>query len=159
MLNHYTDLGKKHKVKIKFILVGLWNTLFGYGLFVILEILLTRSLSSPRVAYMSAMVIAQVVAILNAYYFHKRITFGSRTHGIETIFELARFSTTYAFTFGISLVLLPALVELGHFDPKLAGAVITLIYTVVSYMGHSRFSFRSKNREATSSNNNQQRND
>lgn len=132
-----------HNVKVKFIIVGIWNTIFGYGIFCLFDTFFAWLLSSRSTAYMSAMVLAQILAVINAYIFHKYITFKSEVKGKAIIAEFFRFSMTYAVIFCLSLVLLPALVEIGHITPKIAAAIIILICTIISYLGHSRFSFRS----------------
>jgi len=132
----------RHQVKVKFVLVGTWNTIFGYGVFCLFDTLFAWLLSSRSAAYMSAIVLAQVLAVINAYICHKYITFKSEAKGKAIIAEFFRFSTTYVVTFCLSLVLFPALVEIGHIPPKITAAIIILICTVISYLGHSRFSFR-----------------
>lgn len=139
-----SDLLSKHNVKTKFILVGIWNTLFGYLIFCGLDTLFEYMFARRYVAYMSAMVLGQIIAIINAFIFHKYITFRSEAKGKEIIKEFLRFSTTYIFTFCLSLVLLPFLVEVFDITPKISAAIIILICTVVSYLGHSRFSFKHK---------------
>jgi putative flippase GtrA len=127
---------------VKFFLVGIWNTIFGYGLFCLFDTLFALLFSTRFVAYMCAMVLARILAVINAYIFHKYITFKSEAKGKAIIAEFFRFSTTYAVTFCLSLILLPSLVEIGHLDPKIAAASIIMACTVISYLGHSRFSFR-----------------
>ena len=91
---------------------------------------------------MSAMVLGQIIAVINAYIFHKYVTFKSAVKGKGIIIEFFRFSMTYGVTFCLSLVLLPFFVEIFHIPPKISGAFVILICTVVSYLGHSRFSFK-----------------
>ena len=131
-----------HQVKAKFIIVGIWNTIFGYGVFCLLDTLFAWLFSARAMAYMCAMMLAQPLAVINAYIFHKYITFKSKAKGKAIIAEFFRFSATYVVTFCLSLVLLPALVEIGHIPPKISAALITLICAIISYLGHSRFSFR-----------------
>lgn len=140
-----SNLMTRHQVKAKFVLVGIWNGIFGYGIFCLLDTLFDWLFSTRSVAYMCAMVLAQILAVINAYIWHKYITFGSKAKGSPIIAEFFRFSMTYGVTFGLSVVLLPAFVEIGHIHPKIAAAIIILICTVISYLGHSRFSFRTHN--------------
>ena len=137
-----SNLKSSYPVKAKFVLVGIWNTIFGYGVFCLFDTLFAWLLSSRSAAYMCAMVLAQILSVINAYIFHKYITFKSKAKGKAIIAEFLRFSTTYVVTFCLSLVLLPVLVEIGHITPKIAAAIIILICTIISYLGHSRFSFR-----------------
>jgi putative flippase GtrA len=64
--------------------------------------------------------------------------------GKAMIMEYFRFSTIYLFTFGISLALLPFFVEILNFNTKISGAFVVLISAVISYLGHSNFSFKNR---------------
>ena len=139
------DLLAKHRVKIKFVLVGIWNTIFGYSVFCLLDALFLNIFATRYIAYMSAMVLGQVIAIINAYIFHKYVTFKSRVRGREMIIEFFRFSMTYAVIFCLNLILLPIFVEIFHITPKISAAILILICTAISYLGHSRFSFKLNN--------------
>jgi putative flippase GtrA len=142
LINSFAALKTRHHVKAKFVLVGIWNTIFGYGIFCLFDTLFTWLFSTRSAAYMCAMVLAQILAVINAYICHKYITFKSAAKGKAIIAEFFRFSTTYVVTFCLGLVLLPALVEIGHIHPKISAAIIILICMVISYLGHSRFSFK-----------------
>jgi putative flippase GtrA len=138
-------LWRRHQIKIRFLLVGAWNTIFGYLVFVGLDYLFNLIFSLRYVAYMSAAVSANIIAILNAYIFHKFVTFRSPLRGLAIIPEFVRFFSMYLFSFFLGLVLLPVFVELFHLDPKIAGALLIPITVIISYLGHSRFSFRQEN--------------
>jgi putative flippase GtrA len=131
-----------HQIKIRFILVGIWNTIFGYLVFIGFDYLFNQIFSPRYVAYMLAAVISNVIAVTHAYFFHKHFTFKSRVRGRAAVSEYLRFYTTYLFTSIIGLILLPLCVELFRLDPKVASAAITLLMTVASYLSHNRFSFR-----------------
>jgi len=128
---------------VRFIAVGIWNTGFGYGVFYLLDTLLTPLFDKRYMAYMTALVLAQVLGTVNAYLFHRRYTFGSNVRGLAMGKEFIRFTLTYAVSFGVNLVLLPVLVEVAHIAPKISGLLLVVVTTFVSYFGHSRFSFRS----------------
>jgi putative flippase GtrA len=136
---------QRHQLKIRFLLVGVWNTIFGYLVFVGLDYLFNLFFSPRYVAYMSAAVLANIIAIINAYIFHKFVTFRSPIRGLAIIPEFVRFFSMYLFSFFLGLVLLPVFVELFHLDPKISGALLIPITTIISYLGHSRFSFRQDN--------------
>lgn len=131
-----------HQTKVRFVLVGIWNTIFGYLVFVGLDYLFNLVFSPRYIAYMSAAVLGNVIAVTNAYFFHKYITFKSNTKGLAAFYEYLRFYATYAFTIVISFIFLPISVELFKLDPKIAAGIITLILTFVSYIGHNKFSFQ-----------------
>lgn len=136
------DMMTKHRTKVKFVIVGVWNTVFGYLVFVGFDILFTFLFSKRYVAYMSAAVLSNILAIINAYIFHKYITFQSPVRGTGIFIEFARFFSTYLFSMILVLSLLPIFVEILGIDPKISGAIIILITAIISYFGHSRYSFR-----------------
>jgi putative flippase GtrA len=135
---------REHRTKIRFLIVGVWNTAFGYGAFLFLYWLFDLFLSPRFMAYMTASIIGNILAVTNAFFFHKYYTFQSPERGGAALKEYFRFVGTYVFTFILSLILLPIFVELACLTPQVAAAVIILICTVFSYIGHSRFSFRSR---------------
>ncbi len=147
MIGHFhgwvNGLLSRHRTKIKFVLVGLWNTVFGYALFVGLDFLFTPFFEKRYVAYMSAAILANILAILNAYIFHKFVTFRSSLRGRAIIPEFMRFLSMYLISYLFCIIFLPVFVELFHFDPKVAGALLIPITTIISYLGHKNFSFRS----------------
>ncbi len=134
----------KHQVKIRFVFVGMWNTVFGYLAFYLLDTLFTHVFQKRYFAYMSALILAQVLAVVNAYFIHKRITFKSKIKDNGLVREFLRFSLTYAFTFCINLMLLPFFVEILHIIPKISGIILIAITMIISYIGHSKFSFGQK---------------
>ena len=130
------------KLKIRFLIVGAWNTLFGYGVFYLLDYAFEGLFEARYAAYMSAICIAQVIAVINAFIFHKYYTFRSKVKSIKIVGEFLKFSLTYAAVFCLNIILMPVFVEIFHVQPRLSGLVILFINTLVSYVGHSRFSFK-----------------
>jgi len=122
--------------------VGVWNTFFGYGVFFVMDTVLAALFPSRRLAYMSAIVASNIIAVLNAYILHRRITFRSASKGRLKLMEFFRFCATYAFTMGLSIGLMPVFVELLRFSPKSAGLLVTLLCALLSYFSHARFSFK-----------------
>jgi putative flippase GtrA len=129
-------------MQVKFVAVGIWNTIFGYSVFLGLDTLGSTVFRRPYLAYMTAMVLSNVIAIINAFVLHKYVTFKSAADGRKILIEFFKFCTTYLLTFLLSIVLLPVLVELGNLPPKIAAGFVIIACTVISYLGHSRFSFR-----------------
>ena len=140
----FNQLWLNHETKVRFILVGIWNTIFSYLVFVTLDYLFNLFFSPRYLAYMLAAVFTNIITVTLAYFLHKHLTFKSKTKGMAAFWEYLRFYTTYLFTTILSLVLLPIFVEYLKFDPKIAAAIIMLLLTVVSFISHSLFSFRRK---------------
>jgi putative flippase GtrA len=124
----------QHQQKLRFVLVGLANTAFGYGLFALLVIIV-----GSRVPYLISLLVAHVAGVLEAFILHRWLTF--RVQG-RVLGDLLRFWSVYLVALGVNLVLLPLLVEVGDLPVLLAQAIVLLLTALGSYVGHHRFSFR-----------------
>lgn len=136
-----THLWQKHQIKIRFFIIGIWNTIFGYLAYVGLDYLLTFVFQKRYVAYMTAAVLSNIISTLSAFIFHKYITFKSTVRGKGVIIEFFKFYSMYSVTSILGLALLPFFVEVMKIDPKISGALLIPIVAIISYFGHSRFSF------------------
>ena len=139
------ELLSKHQRQIRFVLVGIWNTIFGYGAFCLLYMLFQPLFRIQYFAYTLAQVVGICVSQINSFIGHKYITFKSPVKGIGILFEFFRFCMTYAVTYVLDFTLLPFFVEVLHVHPILGAALIMPIRVIVSYVGHSRFSFAKRN--------------
>jgi GtrA-like protein. len=79
---------------------------------------------------------------INAYIFHKYITFKLSVKGKGIILEFTRFFSTYLFSIILGLILLSFFVEMIGIEPKISGAMLMPITVIISYFGHARYSFR-----------------
>ena len=120
---------------LRFVLVGAWNTAFGYGAFAFFY-WITRRLG---VHYLWAVLPAHVLAVLNAFLCQRWIVFG--THG-PFFATLVRFSAVYWIFFAVNLPLLPLLVQGLHLHPLVAQALLVAANAATSYVVHDRFTFR-----------------
>ena len=131
-----------NETRVRFLIVGAWNALFGYVLFWVLYEVFSRVFTVHYVAYTSAQVVGWVVAVMIAYGLHKHVTFRSKTTGLATGLEFLRFMQTHVVMLGLGLALLPLLVEIVGLDPRIAALIGTGVVAVVSYVGHRFFTFR-----------------
>jgi putative flippase GtrA len=130
---------------VRYIAVGGFNTVFGYGLFA----LLTWSFKGlGSYSYMYAAVLANVIAISVAFLGYKWFVF--RTRG-NYLIEWIRCFGVYGSSMLIGLAGLPILVTiLRHVlrrpegAPYIAGALLMIVTVVFSFIGHKNFSFRQK---------------
>jgi putative flippase GtrA len=137
----WKQLWSEHQVKIRFFIIGVWNTIFGYLFYIGLDYVFSLVFQKRYVAYMSAAILSNIISTISAFLFHKHITFKSTVRGKGVIFEFFKFYSTYTVTNILGLVLLPVFVEVFKIDPKIAGALLIPVVAVISYFGHSRFSF------------------
>jgi putative flippase GtrA len=126
----------------RYLVVGGWNTAFGYGVYAALTWALTGRV--PH-AYMAAAVLANVVAITVAFVGYKLFVFRTRGNWLR---EYLRCYLVYGATALLGLALLPVLVHVvGRFTtadaaPYVAQAFVIPITVLASFTGHRRFSFR-----------------
>lgn len=125
--------------RVAFLIVGAVNTVVGFLWFAFFEITVGRWLG--EYGYMVTLLLAHIAAVLCAFVLYRRFVFRVRGH---VWLDLARFESVYLVSLGINAVLLPLLVEFAHLQPIVAQALIVFVTTIVSYFGHSRFSFRRK---------------
>lgn len=126
----------------RYLLVGGFNTGFGYGLFALLNWLFT----GVSFGYMYASLFASLIAIAVAFLGYKWFVF--RTRG-NYLMEWLRCIGVYGTTALLGLLGLPILVpilraRLGHPERAsyLAGAIMTLFTVIVSFFAHRNISFR-----------------
>jgi putative flippase GtrA len=119
--------------RVAFLTVGAMNTVIGYLCFAAFLLLLGHQ------RYLVALVCAHVVAVLIAFVLYRFAVFRVRGHVLA---DLWRFETVYLSALAVNLVLLPALVELAQLPVLLAQALIVLVTSVMSWLGHKHYSFR-----------------
>jgi putative flippase GtrA len=120
--------------RVRFLLVGGYNTAVGYITFVLLYLAVGR-----RVHYLGILGMSHVLSVLNAYIAYRFLVFRVRGHWFR---DLMRFWSVYLITLAANVAILPAMVEwLGL--PVLAAQTSALAIIILgSYVGHKRFSFR-----------------
>jgi len=121
---------------IRYLLVGGFNTAFGYGLFSLAFYLLHPHLPN---AHLAAAVVSNILAIAVAFLGYKFIVF--RTKG-NYLAEFFRCYVVYGAAFLLSIALLAVFVNACHMNVYLAQALVVGITMVVSFVSHQRFSFR-----------------
>ena len=123
--------------RVAFVIVGVINTIVGFGWFAFFEFAVGQWLG--QYGYMVTLLLAHIASVLCAFVLYRRFVFRVRGH---VWLDLARFESVYLVSLGINAALLPLLVEFAHLEPIVAQALIVFVTTIVSYVGHSRFSFR-----------------
>lgn len=127
----------------RYILVGIWNTLFGYAVYAGFTAVLT-----PHVpyAYIVASLLASMLNITVAFLGYKWFIFKTTGNYLR---EWFRCVLVYSGGITIGILLLPGVVyAIRHstrFDasaPYIAGALLTGLNVVVGFLGHKRYSFQ-----------------
>ena len=130
------QLIKKHEEKVRYLIVGGWNTVFGYAAFAALYFLLRNFLH-----YTFVLVISYIFGITNAYICYKFFVFKTKGNYLR---EYLRFYLIYGIAFIINLALLPIAVEFLKLSPLLSQGGIVFFTVAISYFGHKNFSFKGK---------------
>ena len=113
----------KFKTEIRFLLVGAWNTLFGYLVFLLFLFLLEKIFNNERQIYSLSIAFSHLISVINSFIFHKVVTFVSKQKGLELVYEFRRFFNSYIITFLLNLSLISIQVELLSLDPRIAGTL------------------------------------
>ena len=124
----------RRREQVLYLVVGGWNTVFGYGAWALMQYLLGGYLH-----YLVVIVLAWPIAVLNAYLGYRYIVFRSRGPVLR---ELPRFSLVYLVTLVVNLALLPIALRVLPFSIYVVQALFTGVVVVCSYLGHKYFSFR-----------------
>ncbi len=123
---------RRHE-KLRFLVVGGWNTLFGYVTFLALYAALHE-----RVHYLVIGVLAHAIATVNAFACHRLLVFRSRG---PLFAEFVRFVVSQLALLAGALVALWVLVSLLQLHPLVGQAIVTVGVVVAGYLAHRRFTF------------------
>ena len=142
-----TRKGPPTLILVRYLAVGACNTIFGYGCFALLTLLLTPLLSY---GYVVASLLANLFSITFAFFGYKWFVF--KTHG-NYLKEWFRCLGVYAGAMILSAAALPFVVGIIHRQPGhdrsapyIAGAIVLVFSIVFSFFGHRHISFADRNR-------------
>jgi putative flippase GtrA len=124
---------KKNERRVRYLIVGGFNTLFGLGLFTALDLTTAR-----YIGHYAVLTIAQVIAVSTAHTTQRRWAWQSSAPYLR---ELARFSSVYGVTYLLNLALLYA-AHSGFGAPVIPAQIaITALLIVVTYAVHRVWTF------------------
>jgi putative flippase GtrA len=128
----------RRREQLLYLVIGGWNTIFGYAVWALLQYLLGDYLN-----YLVIIVLSWPIAVLNAYLGYRFIVFRSRGPVLR---ELPRFSVVYLATLIANLVLLPIALRVLPFNIYLDQALFLGVVVICSYLSHKYYSFGSVRR-------------
>lgn len=127
----------------RYLVVGVWNTGFGYGTYAALTALLTPKI--PH-AYIVASLLSSLLNITVAFLGYKWFVFRTKGNYLK---EWLRCVTVYSSSLVLGLLLLPVIVETlrrttgnDRWAPYLGGALLMGGSVIFSFFGHRKFTFR-----------------
>jgi putative flippase GtrA len=124
----------RRREQILYLVIGGWNTVFGYGVWAVMQFFLGSHLH-----YLVVVILSWPIAVLNAYLGYRIIVFQSQGHWLT---ELPRFSLVYLATLLVNLALLPIAVNTLPLNIYVIQGLFTAAVVAASYLGHKYFSFR-----------------
>ena len=119
---------------VRFLVVGLWNFIFGYCSFAVLYWWLNAWWSDWVI-----IIVATILGITMSFVTHRFITY--RSTSVWWI-EYLRFYVVYGVQFFINIVLVVVFVTHMGCNAYVVQMLISLILTVASFWVHKNFSFR-----------------
>ncbi len=120
-------------MKHRYFIVGIWNTLFGFGVFTILIAL------APESWYLFSLTISTILAVIHSY-FTQRIFVWRSEADIRN--EFVRFSSVFFIQFVLNMFLLYFFVEKFETDPLWTQYVVGSILILTTYFFHKFWTFK-----------------
>ena len=120
---------------LRYVVVGVWNTLFGYAAFFIC----LKALEVAGYGYLWALALSHFVAVTHNFVVHGRWVFAEGDRGG---WAYVRYHQVYLGVLALHALLLSLLVEGVGISPEWAMLPSIVVATIASYLGHFRFSFR-----------------
>lgn len=135
-----------HEEKLRFLVVGVWNVLFSMGTLWILERLIPYGPGSRLASAVSGIGAKQVILALNwvigvtqNLFTFKLLVFRTKGHWLR---EYARMYVTYAGTFVVESVMVQVISATLGWSLFASRLPTLVVVTVLSYLGHKYFTFR-----------------
>ena len=127
----------------RYLVVGVWNTVFGYGTFALFTAILDPYIPA---SYMAASLLSSVLNITVSFLGYKWFVFKTKGNYLR---EWARCVMVYSGSILIGLAVLPPTVFAVSYvtgnpraAPYIAGALIMGAQVILSFIGHKTFSFK-----------------
>jgi putative flippase GtrA len=122
----------RHRQKVRYLLVGGWNTLVWYACFALFYYLLQKRLPPSAI-----LVIAYAVASMNGYLTFRYLVFAPVRHPVV---EYLRYQAVYLPILALNLVVLPLALTI-NVNPFVAQGLCSAFALVAAYIGNKYFAF------------------
>jgi len=129
---------------LRYLTVGVWNTVIGYSVYALLTYYLTKT--RLPAAYMYTVAPSCFINITMAFFLYKWFVF--RTKG-NYWREYRRTMAVYWSLFIPAMLILPVLVNLLHWlfhmgaaAPYVANALLTVVGVIYNFLGYKKYSFK-----------------
>jgi putative flippase GtrA len=122
-----------HGEKLRYLIVGVWNTIFNLLVFNLLLLVLGRSM------YMVWFWMAWAISVVQSTVTMKYFAFRSKGRLLS---QVARAFVVYLPAQGLGTVIMWSSVQVVHLLPQVAQLITIGVTTIFSYLGHKYFTFR-----------------
>ncbi len=119
--------------KVRYVVIGLFNTGLGYFLFAMLWLML-----HALVHYIFILLISHAISVTSAYWCYRKFVFRKSDGGLS---EYIRFNSVYIGSLSVNFFCLPLLVEVGKLHPLIAQGMVMGFTVITSYFLHKHYSF------------------
>jgi putative flippase GtrA len=134
VLDRASGLVAGHEEKLRFLVVGGWNTVFSYGMLWVLDALL-----HARLHYTLILTINWVIGVTHNLFTFKLFVFRTRGNWLT---EYLRSYVVYAGTFVLNLAIVAVIMELWRPRLVIAQLPAIAVVTIISYVGHKYFTYK-----------------
>ncbi len=128
-LQHWWQLPQR----VRFLLVGGYNTVFGYLVFSGMYLLFER-----WIHYLVIGLLAYIVSLINSFTAYRLLVFQSAAPWRKAF---VRFNSAQLIAMGCGMACLYVLVEFVHLSPILSQGLVIFASAVLTYLLHKYFSF------------------
>lgn len=123
------------KSTTRYLLVGIWNSLFGVGVFLVL------SQSFPKLFDSVILLFSYLISIVQAHFSQRKFVWNSQA---GYLVELFRFSGAYISQFVVNLILLQIFVRYFGLNRSVSQMIIVVLLTIGMYFINKKGVFRVK---------------
>ncbi|NQW58327.1 MAG: GtrA family protein [Polynucleobacter sp.] len=135
----YKKLTQSQREKVRFLVVGGFNTIFGLGLYPFLYFILGAA--NGPIGYLHLLLISQLICVSISYFGNKIFVFRSKNSSIS---EYGRFWLYHLLVIGVNLLLLPLIMNGLSVNPMIAQTLFSVLVIITSYVWHSKITFIKK---------------
>lgn len=133
-LDRARGLAAQHEEKLRFLIVGGWNTLFSYGTLWVFDALL-----HARLHYTLILTLSWVVGVTHNLFTFKLLVFRTRGNWLK---EYLRSYVVYSGIFVVNLAIVAVIMEIWRPRLVIAQLPAIAVVTIISYLGHKHFTYR-----------------
>ena len=122
--------------KIKYLLVGCYNTIFGYLIFVILFYYFSLTIN-----YSLLLAACHIIGVTNNFFLYRVLVFNVKD---KILRNYIRFHLVYFYIYIVNLIFFTILVNLMYWNIYLSQGLIIIVTTIMSYSLNKNYSFSNK---------------